>query len=145
MSTLYFAYGSNLDAAQMLDRCPDAVLVGPAELPRHRLAFVGYSFAWGGAVATVEPDPQHRVPGLVYALTARDVATLDRVEAHPVVYQRRAIHVRLDGAMRRVQTYVHTSDEAGDPAPGYLRKIRNAYKRHRFDATVLDAALLVAA
>ena len=32
--TLYFAYGSNLDLDQMLDRCPDAVLVGPAELDR---------------------------------------------------------------------------------------------------------------
>ncbi|MDY0002073.1 MAG: gamma-glutamylcyclotransferase family protein [Polyangia bacterium] len=36
---LYFAYGSNLDQAQMRRRCPTAAPIGPATLDGWRLAF----------------------------------------------------------------------------------------------------------
>ena len=50
---LYFAYGSNLDDAQMRDRCADARVVGRATLPNYALVFGGFSHRWGGAVASV--------------------------------------------------------------------------------------------
>jgi hypothetical protein len=37
----YFAYGSNLDPAQMARRCPGATLVGPAQLANHRARLCG--------------------------------------------------------------------------------------------------------
>lgn len=39
MSRFYFAYGSNLDAAQMERRCPGSQYRGKAFLPKHRMAF----------------------------------------------------------------------------------------------------------
>lgn len=42
---LYFAYGSNLDLAQMAQRCPDAEIVGPVRLENYELRFRGSGFA----------------------------------------------------------------------------------------------------
>lgn len=56
MTHLYFAYGSNLDGAQMRRRCPSARLVGAAILDGYRLGFAGQSAALGGGVATVVRD-----------------------------------------------------------------------------------------
>ena len=36
---LYFAYGSDLDPAEMKAMCPEQHVVGLAVLPDHRLAF----------------------------------------------------------------------------------------------------------
>mgnify|MGYP006305897221 CR=1 FL=1 len=35
MTTLYFAYGSNMDEDQMYDRCPGATLAGMATLDEY--------------------------------------------------------------------------------------------------------------
>jgi hypothetical protein len=79
---LYFAYGSNLSLAQMLNRCPDAQPVAPFVLRHHRLAFVGERTSrWGcGGVATVLPQTAARVCGALYRLSPGDEATLDRYE-----------------------------------------------------------------
>jgi len=61
LTHLYFAYGSNLDGAQMRRRCPSARLVGAAILDGYRLGFAGQSAAWGGGVATVVRDREGRV------------------------------------------------------------------------------------
>ena len=66
--TLYFAYGSNLDGAQMRRRCPTSAPAGPATLDGWRLAFGGHSRTWGGPVATLVKDPDEWVDGLLYAL-----------------------------------------------------------------------------
>jgi len=46
-TTLCFAYGSNLDPAQMRRRCPRARPGRRATLYGYRLAFGGHSQAWG--------------------------------------------------------------------------------------------------
>jgi hypothetical protein len=56
---LYIAYGSNLNLAQMADRCPTARVIGKSEMKGWRLLFKG---SRTGAVATVEPKGQQR-PG----------------------------------------------------------------------------------
>src|SRR5437762_294637 len=53
---LYFAYGSNLDWAQMKQRCPLAKFVCRAKLPAHRLAFTLKSARRDCGVADVLPD-----------------------------------------------------------------------------------------
>ncbi|MFI5246539.1 MAG: gamma-glutamylcyclotransferase family protein, partial [Gemmatimonadales bacterium] len=54
---LYFAYGSNLDEAQMRERCPAAERVARATLRGHVLTFGGFSHKWNGAVASVRRAP----------------------------------------------------------------------------------------
>src|SRR5512138_3517065 len=75
----YFAYGSNLDFAQMKGRCPSASFVGKAILPDHRLVFPRGSRKMGG-VAGVAPAKGKEVWGVVYTITESDLSLLDDIE-----------------------------------------------------------------
>ncbi len=142
LTHLYFAYGSNLDGAQMRRRCPSARLVGAAILDGYRLGFAGQSAAWGGAVATVVRDRQGRVPGLVWALSAEDLERLDRCEGHPRSYQRRRLLVDTGEARRRrVYVYVKEDAEHAVPTEAYFGVLWRAYQHHGFDAYPLAMAL----
>ena len=61
----YFAYGSNLLPARLLQRCPTAVPYAPAILPNYRLTERLY--------ADVDYAPGKQVHGFVYLLRAHDV------------------------------------------------------------------------
>lgn len=139
--TLYFAYGSNLDGAQMRRRCPTSAQAGPAILDGWRLAFGGHSRAWGGPVATLVRDRDERVAGLLYALAPDELATLDRCEGHPVCYRRKLLLVTDEaGRRRRAHVYVLPVAEEAPPAPEYLGVLRRAYRRLGFDREPLAAA-----
>src|SRR5215471_1838387 len=77
---LYFAYGSNLDWAQMKQRCPLAKFVCRAKLPAHRLAFTLKSARRNCGVADVLPDKAKDVWGVVYELPANELKDLDKGE-----------------------------------------------------------------
>src|SRR5687768_9508378 len=103
---LYFAYGSNLDAARMRQRCPSAVPGPTATLPRHRLVFCGHSRGWGGGVASLASDRRSVVAGRLYRLQAPDLARLDRFEGCPAAYRRVHRVVALANG-RRVWAHVY--------------------------------------
>ena len=71
---LYFAYGSNMDAAAMAGRCPKSRLLGRARLARHRLVVMASGFV------SVARDPRASVHGLLWDLAVADVPALDRYE-----------------------------------------------------------------
>ena len=50
---LYFAYGSNMDAAAMQARCPKSRALGPARLARHRFGLMADGYA------TIVRAPNH--------------------------------------------------------------------------------------
>jgi hypothetical protein len=85
---VYFAYGSNLDDAQMRTRCPSAVPGAKATLPRHRLIFCGHCRGWGGGVASLVRDGRSAFAGRLYRLQLADLARLDRFEGCPAAYRR---------------------------------------------------------
>jgi len=143
MIRTYFAFGSNLDRQQMRRRCPDARLLGPAVLPKHRLIFCGHSHRWRGAVANVTRDETGSVPGLLYKLTNADLASLDAHEGHPNFYRRQLRLVTLPkGQRRRVQVYIRppSDGEGGTPGWTYLWTIWNAYAHYNFDLRALRLA-----
>ena len=78
---LYFAYGSNLDWAQMKQRCPLAKFVCRAKLPAHRLAFTLKSAKRDCGVADVLPDQAKDVWGVVYELPDNELKNLDKTKA----------------------------------------------------------------
>ena len=86
----YFAYGSNMDPAQMDDRCPGAICLGIAVLTGWVLTFAGSSRRWGGGVATVTPstNSRTRVPGVLWEITDKHLGALDGYEGHPAAYTR---------------------------------------------------------
>lgn len=77
---LYFAYGSNLNSAQMRQRCSNHRVVGVARLPGYRIGFYGHSAKWDGAVETIVRHAQSEVWGVLYQLDAADWEQLDNYQ-----------------------------------------------------------------
>ena len=66
---LYAAYGSNMDPAQMAERCPHSPQRGTGWLEGWRLTFGGEDINWEGARATVVEDAAHPSGCMIPALT----------------------------------------------------------------------------
>ncbi len=102
----YFAYGSNMDPAQMTARCPSAGFHSVALLADHRLAFSRASRQRGCGVADVLPANGCQVWGVVYSIAEdHDLAALDEAEGYE---PKRGSGI----SFRLGQAYVHP---AGDP------------------------------
>lgn len=71
---LYFAYGSNMNAEQMLNRCAGAEFRGPGRLAAYRL------INNTDGVATVVPDASEEVLGVVWVLGRYHEERLDGFE-----------------------------------------------------------------
>ena len=100
---LYLAYGSNLNLGQMAHRCPESKVAGKAELPGYRLLFRGGQH---NAHATIEKSEGHTVPALLWKVSVRDEALLDRYEGYPYYYDKVQIPVELDGKTVSATAYV---------------------------------------
>ena len=113
MSTLYFAYGSNLEWRRMRERVPSARKEAIAFLEHHRLA-CNKRGRDGSAKANLVRAPGDRVWGVLYRLEKAQLAVLDRFESG---YERVEVEVRTaDGEAHRATTY--RSDRiTSDPTP----------------------------
>jgi len=144
---LYFAYGSNLDPQQMTRRCPGATVVGVAELKDHRLTFPLTSHDWGGGVASVSVAHGASVWGVVYELTAEDLASLDGYEHYvgPAnqhnLYDRETVSVQLvradDGSFpRRLHAWIYLARSANPAPPSrrYMEAVLSGARHHRLPA-----------
>jgi gamma-glutamylcyclotransferase len=138
---IYFAYGSNLDRVQMAQRCPNARLIGPAQLADHRLCFPRRSPVRGCAVASVEPHAGGVVWGVMYELDADDLARLDAREGYDPVnplalnrYARIEVVVdRLRGDSVEAVTYVALPEtNPGLPSGDYMKHIIEGAAAHSF-------------
>ncbi|MDT7774798.1 MAG: hypothetical protein QOC67_3722, partial [Pseudonocardiales bacterium] len=78
--SLYAAYGSNMDPAQMKERCPHSPMSGTGWLMGWRLTFGGEDYGPEGALSTVVEDETSQVFVVLYDVPEQDVATLDRWE-----------------------------------------------------------------
>lgn len=139
---LVFAYGSNLDWDQMKARCPSARVVGAAALIGFRLAFVGWSSRWRGAVATVIKSSGNLTAGMVYRISWPDLNRLDGFEGAPQHYTREPCHVRMLGTEDEIEvdTYVLDRDH-GAPSKAYVETIRRGFKKWGFDPRWLSNAV----
>lgn len=88
MAIPYFAYGSNMDSLQMMERCPDSVFVGKATLKDYMINFTRYSGNWKGGVADIVESKESVVWGLLYEISDNDLNNLDVSEGHPTIYKR---------------------------------------------------------
>ena len=121
----YFAYGSNLCARQMAQRCPDAENPRPARLSDHDWLINERG------VATVEPFAGSEVHGVVWQVSDRDLATLDSAEGVPVRYRRDELTVVTDDGPSAAWVYIDHRVEPGPPRPGYLERILDGARHHR--------------
>ena len=115
---LYFAYGSNMATEVMASKCSEASVLGPARLAGYRLAFSRRSIRTGTGVANVVSDSGSSVWGVLYEVSDRCLASLDRKEGYPWAYDRRAVEVTLEsGEPLRALTYVVDEPEPDEVEP----------------------------
>jgi len=135
---LYFAYGSNLDAEQMRERCPSSQMRFTAELRDHRLGFSYFSRRWRGGAADLVPAKGCSIWGVVYELAEAELPLLDRFEAG---YQRIGLPVCRDGGeLHDVLSYtVRGAKGSCQPTPAYRDKMLRWGRHWNFPDGYLDA------
>lgn len=127
----YFAYGSNMDTVQMLERCPNAQLCGTAVLSDYKFALdeVGY--------ATVIPCRGAAVPGVLWRINAEDEKALDRCEGvHLGCYKKETLTVSPKGCASKLPVLVYTSlrgENRGRRKDNYIERIVTAAAHFGFD------------
>ena len=129
---LYAAYGSNMDPAQMVRRCPSSPFLGTGWIRGWRLTFGAEEYGWEGALATLVPDeaPEQLHPGVyvaLYDLTDADETALDAWEgADHGLY--RKLHLRVHTLQGDVIAYAYALDafEGGLPSARHLGAIADA-------------------
>jgi hypothetical protein len=140
MSKLYFAYGSNLNKAKMMVRCPTAKPLGRFQLLDWRLVFRG--------VADVVKDEGARVNGAIWIIEDADEAALDRYEGfdadHPDSGMYRKVTIDLGGLYAghsKLMFYTMNSTGIFPPSHGYLATIREGYRDFSLSEGPLNKAV----
>jgi len=118
---LYAAYGSNMDPAQMAERCPHSPRRGSGWLEGWRLAFGGEDIGWEGAMATVVEEAGQRVFVVLYELSAADEASLDQWDGVSLGYYRKTkVRVATPDGEVLAWLYVLNAYEGGLPAARHV-------------------------
>lgn len=146
---LYFAYGSNLNAADWEDWCrrngfPQGLLAfhSCGYLPDWDLAFDHFSTSRQGGALNIRPRVGQVVPGVIFEVRGDGWHALDQKEGAPRHYRRIDTVAQDDnGQLIRVSTY--RARGCGDhvpPTDEYLKIVRKALEHHGFDSEMLQAA-----
>lgn len=133
---LYFAYGSNIDAAAMGRRCPRSAAIGPARLARHRLAAMREGWL------TVVRDPRQSVHGVLWNLALADMPALDRYEGVASGLYRKALQsVATQSGAKRALVYFGANAGPGAAPPDYIAAIVAAARQWGLPVAALEAFL----
>ncbi|GIX47389.1 MAG: hypothetical protein KatS3mg131_1600 [Candidatus Tectimicrobiota bacterium] len=122
----YFAYGSNMDVAQMRYRCPGARVIGIGVLPRHRFIINRRG------VASVVPAAACDVHGVLWHITPAHEAALDDYEGVAEgCYYKTTVDIVIPGQERvAALIYIATENTPGVPRPRYMERILLAATAH---------------
>jgi cation transport regulator ChaC len=119
--TLHFAYGSNMDRAGMVRRCPGAICLGRAILEDHRFIITADGYA------SVQRAPGEEVHGVLWRLTPRDLSALNAYEnLDSGLYSRAMMPVRADERRVSAMVYLGRARSPGKPKPGYMEAVVDA-------------------
>jgi hypothetical protein len=125
--TLYAAYGSNCDPAQMLVRCPHSPAAGTGWINGWRLTFGGEDLGWDGALGTLAEAPGQHVFVALYDLTDGDARELDAWEgADAGLYDKIKMRVHTLDGDHLAWVYVLNGYEGGLPSARYLGVLADA-------------------
>ena len=135
-TTLYWAYGSNLNHRQMRWRCPAARPFGPLYLKQGLLTF--RYFADVEATESVEDV----IAGGLWRITPQCERTLDRYEGvEGGHYEKRYLLLEIDGVPHKCLYYRMLHPGVMPPRKEYFEGIRQGYRDFKLDARLLDEAL----
>ena len=125
----YFAYGLNLNKAQMKKICPDAKPKFQAVLPNYRLTFSGWSRELKSSTVNIIPFRGEKVMGGVWDIPEKDLQRLDRFEDYPVTYDHLNVLVLndMEQATKAMAYIKRHQAEFAKPSAEYLAIIRQGY------------------
>lgn len=133
-NTVYFAYGSNMNSAQMEQRCPRAEYVGIARLD-------GWQFELHErGIANIKPAPGDNVWGVLWMLTDEHCATLDRFEGiASQVYRRETITV-ITPTNETLEALVYVGENLanGKTRDGYIDTVLVGAREHNLPTEYLQ-------
>ena len=147
----YFAYGSNLNVAQMKKRIGEWKAERKAALKNYRLTFNGYSAKWDNkGVADIVESEGNSVKGAIYRISEEQLAILDICEGYKGIegrniYNRnvpeRPMYVISGGEEVGVVTY-YVADAArqskfNKPSDKYLETIIEGLRHHGWGEDVV--------
>lgn len=130
----YFAYGSNMSARQMGERCPGAESMGLAVAEGWQLRFDRPSRRWGGHVADIVETPGSATWGVLWRVTTAHLAALDGFEGVATGAYRRINLVveQPDHGDLRAESYaVCEPGDPGHPSIAYLEVILEGAMEHQ--------------
>jgi gamma-glutamylcyclotransferase (GGCT)/AIG2-like uncharacterized protein YtfP len=114
----YFAYGSNMSAQQMAERCPGSTPGDLATLPDFRFLINERG------VATAVPSADDVVHGVLWTTTDEHIAALDGFEGLAKGnYTRETIEVDTPNGTVEALVYLACHHEPGPPRVGYLETV----------------------
>ena len=110
----------NTNVEQMSIRCPTAVPMGKAILPGYRFEFKSF--------ATIVPDADSQVEGVLWTITDIDEQALDLLEGYPEFYDKKHVKVQ-QGIDYIAMTYIMNPREQGyAPSDGYYSMVSEGYQ-----------------
>lgn len=132
----YFAYGMLTDPQIM----GDSELVGVGELRNFEYEMFAY--------ANVNPTPGRSVYGCLWAIDRQFIASLDRIEGYPSLYDRRTVPVYIDGKKYAAEVYIMTPATREDfydtqPTQNYVNRIVRGYRAAGVPMFQLERAVQV--
>ena len=123
MPKLYFAYGSNMNQIQMRLRCPNSEAIASATLKGYRLAINSRG------VATIVPDKDSLVKGVVWKISKTDESLLDIFEGvKSGFYKKKSMEIRFANSSVKALIYIDLNSQVGAPRKDYLERIINGAK-----------------
>ncbi|AFK87096.1 MULTISPECIES: gamma-glutamylcyclotransferase family protein [Thermoanaerobacterium] len=139
MGKLYLAYGSNMNFKEMMKRCPNAQLIGPAIIENWKLVFRGKD---GFAYATIEPSDNSFVPALLWEIGKNDEDALDKYEDYPYLYRKEIIEAICEDKSINAMTYImNPGYDIGKPSKRYYNIIKQGYIDAGFDVELIENIL----
>lgn len=138
----YIAYGSNLNIAQMDERCPGAQPVCSATLKGFELVFRKSST---GFYLSVDPQEGSNVDVVVWKITREDERELDCREGFPWCYRKQDQEVTVQGEgedkiIKGIMYFLPRDRQMGPCSEGYLNRVLAGYEHFGFDSAPLYAA-----
>ena len=132
----YFAYGSNMLPARLLDRCRSATLVGTGSAMNFGLEFSKVSKD-GSGKATLVGVAGSNVPGVIFEIDVTDQEALDQHEGLGFGYRRDdafTVDVPALGTSIQTSTYLATAgDNRLKPFDWYLATVIAGALHHGMD------------
>lgn len=128
----YFAYGMNTNEEQMRLRCRDALALGHAVLPKHRFDFKCH--------ATVTPNKNDCVNGVLWLITEQDEDALDILEGYPRYYLKKVVKVKFQNQIITAMTYYIPNDSLFPPGDSYYNLVSEGYKKFGVPVQQLSVA-----